>query len=62
MQQHNPNLDLMTRNLIDLAQEAGRLRNRSSIYVLRRLYAIEREYVRRIEQQQEVVHAQKEAR
>jgi hypothetical protein len=60
MQQHN--LDLITLSLIELAKEAGRLRNRSSIYVLKRLYAIDREYVRRIMEQQEQVHVQKEAR
>ena len=58
MQQYNPNIDLIYLSLIDLAREAGRLRNRSSIYVLRRLYAIDREYIRRIMEQQEQAHAQ----
>lgn len=44
----------MTLNLIELAKAAAQLRNRSSLDALKRLYAIEREYIRRIEQQQEV--------
>ena len=50
--QHN-NTDLMMLDLIELAEEANRLRNRGSMYALKRLYAIDREYARRITQAQE---------
>ena len=56
MQQNNPNLDLICLNLIELAHEAAQLKNRSSQTALRRLLAIDREYIRRIEQEQQ--HAQ----
>lgn len=60
MQQNN--LDLMTRSLIELAQEASKIRHLSNLDALKRLYAIEREQIRRIMEQQEEVHAQKETR
>ena len=62
MQQNNPNLDLICLNLIELAHEAAQLKNRSSQTALRRLLAIDREYIRRIERMEEQQHAQKETR
>jgi hypothetical protein len=62
MQQHNPNLDLICLDLIELAKAADQLRNRSSIYALKRLCAIRRAQGQRImEQQENQAHAQKEA-
>ncbi len=57
------NTDLITLNLIELAKAADQLRNRSSIYALRRLHEINREYARRITQAQENAgYGKKEAR
>ena len=58
MQQNN--LDLIVLSLIELAKEAAQLRNRSSQNALRRLLAIDHEYIRRIETQEDTDHAQKE--
>ena len=44
---HQNNQDLIVLSLIDLAKEANRLRNRSSIDALRRSIAVEREQMRR---------------
>ena len=47
------NNELMALNLIELAQAADQLRNRSSIYALKRLCAIRRAQGQRIMEQQE---------
>ncbi len=56
MQPNNPNLDLISLNLIELAKAADQLRNRSSIYALKRLCAIRRAQGQRIMEQQEQAH------
>lgn len=60
---HQNNRDLYYLNLIELAKEAGRLRNRSSMDALRRSIAVEREQMRRFAAlQQEDQHATQETR
>jgi len=64
MQQYNPNLDLISMNLIELAKAADQLRssNRSSIDALKRLCAIRRAQGQRIMEQQEQAHGKEEGR